>query len=276
MKDILRIIPKLDIKGPNMVKGVNLEGLRALGSPRDFIEYYYNNFADELIYHDVVASLYLRNNLRELLKKTSKNIFIPITAGGGIRSERDVQELISSGADRIFINTSALNKPDLIKQVVTNFGSSTILISIESIFYEGSYYCSKDFGREKTNIKVEEWIKQIQDFGAGEIILTSVNKEGTGTGFDLNLASKITNICKIPYIINGGFGKKSHINELLNVCNPSGIAISSAFHYNLGKSFSKINKNEGNFEFIENRKNYLNFEPSNIKDLKSYVKNLQS
>ncbi len=274
MKDTLRIIPKLDIKGPNMVKGVNLEGLRALGSPRDFIEYYYDNSADELIYHDVVASLYLRNNLSELLKKTSKNIFIPIIAGGGIRSEKDVQELISSGADRIFINTSALNQPKLIKKIVEKFGSSTILISIESIYYEGSYYCSKDFGREKTDIKVEEWVKRIQDYGTGEIVLTSINKEGTGSGFDLKLASKISNICKIPYIINGGFGKKSHINELLNVSNPSGIAISSAFHYNLNKNFSKNDESEGNFEFIEKKKNYLSFEPLTIQDLKEYVKKL--
>lgn len=259
MKDAVRIIPKLDIKGPNMVKGVNLEGLRALGNPRDFIAYYYNNFADELIYHDVVASLYLRNNLSELLKKTSKNIFIPIIVGGGIRSEKDVQELISSGADRVFINTSALNNPELIKEIVARFGSSTILISIECIFYEGYHYCSKDFGREKTNIQVEDWIKKIQDYGAGEIILTSINKEGTGTGFDLDLASKISNICKIPYIINGGFGKKTHIKELLNTCNPSGIAISSAFHYNLKKNFSKNDNNEGNFEFIGKKKKLLKF-----------------
>jgi cyclase len=137
----IRIIPKLDIKGPNLVKGVNLEGLRALGSPRNFIEYYYKNGADELICHDVVASLYLRNNLDSIIKETSKNIFLPIIVGGGIRNINDIERLLKSGADRIFFNTAVVKKPSLIKKASKYFGSSTILVSIECIEREKEHFC---------------------------------------------------------------------------------------------------------------------------------------
>jgi len=269
---IPRIIPKLDIKGPNLVKGVNLEGLRVLGDPRSFIKSYYELGADELVYHDTVASLYLRNNLDKLLKATSKNIFMPIIVGGGIRSLQDVETMLVSGADRVFFNTAALENPKLIRNTVKKFGSATIVISIEAIRLQNNYICLKDFGRERTNIKVTDWILQIQDSGAGEVIITSINKEGTGKGFDLELCEKISKVAKIPFIINGGFGELKHISDLLNVCLPSGICISSAFHYgNKPSKEIKINKNEGNFEFLKKNKNFLNFGNISIKDVKNYI-----
>lgn len=272
---LIRIIPKLDIKGPNLVKGINLEGLRALGSPRNFIEYYYKKGADELICHDVVASLYLRNNLDTIIKETSKNIFLPIIVGGGIRNISDIKRLLKSGADRIFFNTAALKKPSLIKEASKYFGSSTILVSIECIEHEKEYFCLIDFGRQITKIKILDWIDIIQSNGAGEIIVTSINKEGTGNGFDLKLFEKISKKIKIPLIVNGGFGKLSHIRDLLNYCHPSGIAIGSALHYssiiNIKK---KEDSEEGNFEFIRNSKNFLNFEKISIKKIKNYTNNL--
>jgi cyclase len=271
----IRIIPKLDIKGPNLVKGINLEGLRALGSPRNFIEYYYKNGADELICHDVVASLYLRNNLDSIIKETSKNIFLPIIVGGGIRNINDIQRLLKSGADRIFLNTAAVKKPSLIKKASKYFGSSTILVSIESIEREKEHFCLIDFGRQLTKIKVIDWIDVIQSNGAGEIIITSVNKEGTGTGFDLKLFEKISKKIKIPFIVNGGFGKLSHIKDLLNYCCPSGIAIGSALHYSSMMNIKKKEDlDEGNFEFIRNSKNFLNFKKINIKNIKNYTNSL--
>lgn len=268
----IRIIPKIDIKGPNLVKGVNLEGLRALGSPRNFIEYYYRSGADELICHDVVASLYLRNNLESIIKETSKNIFLPIIVGGGIKNINDIECLLKSGADRIFFNTSAIKKPSLIKKATKYFGSSTILVSIECIEQEKEHYCLIDFGRQFTKVKVIDWIDVIQSNGAGEIIITSINKEGTGTGFDLNLYEKISKKIKIPLIVNGGFGKLSHIKDLLNCCCPSGISISSALHYSSILNIKKReNVDEGNFEFIRNSKNFLNFEKISINKIKNYT-----
>jgi cyclase len=271
----IRIIPKLDIKGPNLVKGVNLEGLRALGSPRNFIEYYYKNGADELICHDVVASLYLRNNLDSIIQETSKNIFLPIIVGGGIRNINDVERLLKSGADRIFFNTAAIKKPSLIKRASKYFGSSTILVSIECIQQENEHFCLIDFGRQLTKIKVIDWIDIVQSNGAGEIIITSVNKEGTGTGFDLNLFEKISKKIKIPLIVNGGFGKLSHIRDLLDCCRPSGIAIGSALHYSSMINIKRREDlDEGNFEFIRNSKSFLNFKRISINKIKNYTNSL--
>lgn len=272
---LIRIIPKLDIKGPNLVKGINLEGLRALGSPRNFIEHYYKNGADELIYHDVVASLYLRNNLDDIVKETSKNIFLPIIVGGGIRSNKDIKNLLKSGADRIFFNTAAIKNPSLIKKASKYFGSSTILVSIECIQREKEYFCLIDFGRQVTKIKVTDWIDIIQSNGAGEIIITSIDKEGTGSGFDLPLFEKVSKKINIPLIANGGFGKLSHIKDLLNYCDPSGIALSSALHYSSMLNIKKKeNLNEGNFEFMNNKKKFLKFEKTSIKKIKTYMNNL--
>jgi cyclase len=271
MKNTIRVIPKLDIKGPHLVKGINLEGLRVLGEPRNFINFYYDAGADEFIYHDVVASLYLRNNLDFLLKKTSKDIFLPIIVGGGIRKLEDIESLLKSGADRIFFNTAAIQNPKLIDLSTNYFGSSTILISIEAISVNNKYLCSIDFGREQTQIDVLEWIKEIQDRGAGELIITSIEKEGVGKGFDLKLAEKISQITTIPYIIHGGFGKLSHIDELLNCCNPSGISISSALHYSMKFNTKLKNEKEGNIEFIKKRDNYLGFENFSLKKIKDYL-----
>ena len=271
MKNTIRIIPKLDIKGPHLVKGINLEGLRVLGEPRNFINFYYDSGADELIYHDVVASLYLRNNLDFLLKKTSKDIFLPIIVGGGVRKLGDIENLLKSGADRIFFNTAAIQNPKLIDLSTNYFGSSTILVSIEAISVNNKYLCSIDFGREQTHINVLEWVKEIQDRGAGELIITSIEKEGVGKGFDLKLAEKISKITTIPYIIHGGFGKLSHIEELLNCCSPSGISISSALHYSMKFNTNLKNEKEGNIEFIKKRNNYLDFEYFSLKKIKDYL-----
>ena len=209
----MRIIPKLDIKGSNLVKGVNLEGLRVLGDPKSFINYYFKNGADEFIFHDIVASLYLRNQLASLVEETSKNIFIPIIVGGGVRNLKDIEKLLKSGADRIFINTSALDNKKFLKDACRYFGSSTIVVSIEAVEINNKFFCTKDYGRELTNKEVGGWIKEVEDLGVLEVLITSVNNEGTGKGFNLKLAEVVRNNTTICYIFNGGFKEIKHIKD---------------------------------------------------------------
>ena len=272
MKNTIRIIPKLDIKNFNLVKGVHLEGLRVLGDPKDFIKHYYDSGADEIIYHDVVASLYGRNQLKELVSRTANNIFLPITVGGGISSIDSVQSILASGADRVFANTAFVRNPKLINETVKYFGSSTIVASIETMYRNDDYYCSIDFGREETQIKLDKWLAEIQDKGVGEIIITSIDQDGTGRGFDLKLAERISKRIYIPYIINGGFGKLSHFDEVLNYCEPSGIAIGSLLHYGIKTNNLFSNNDEGNKDFINKNKKYFNFGELDLRKIKDYLK----
>ena len=159
-----RIIPRLDIKGPNLVKGIHLEGLRVLGKPEDFTKYYYDQGADELIFQDTVASLYQRNNLTEIIKRTSQNIFIPLTVGGGIRSIEDINAVLRAGADKVSINTAAIGNPDFINESSRAFGSSTIVIAIEAIKQaDGSYLAYTDNGREHTGVEILPWAKEVEE-----------------------------------------------------------------------------------------------------------------
>jgi len=177
----IRIIPRLDIKGPNLVKGIHLEGLRVLGKPADFAHYYYENGADELFFQDTVASLYNRNSLHEIITKTAKEIFIPLTVGGGLRNIEDIQSALRAGADKVAINTAAINFPEFISEASQKFGSSTIVVSIEAIKNsDNKYLAFTDNGREYTGVEVVSWARKVEELGAGEIIITSVGNEGTG------------------------------------------------------------------------------------------------
>jgi len=269
MKSI-RVIPRLDIKGPNLVKGIHLEGLRVLGKPADFAKYYYEEGADELMFMDVVASLYERNSLHDIISETVKKIFIPITVGGGLRSIYDIKEVLRVGADKVCLNTAAIKNPQLIKEASRMFGSSTIVIAIEAIKEpDGRYLAYTDNGREYTGVDVFQWAQQVDELGAGEIVITSVDKEGTGQGFDLELVSKISNLVSIPVIAHGGAGKKEHAVDLLKQGTVSSAMISSLFHYHFIKeNESKASDLEGNVEFLKQKRNFHIFEPCRIKDLK--------
>jgi cyclase len=228
----IRIIPRLDIKGPNLIKGVHLEGLRVLGDPALFAKKYYKEHADELIYIDSVASLYERNNILEIVKETAKEIFIPLTVGGGIRSVSDARAALLNGADKVAINTAAIKVPALITAIAEDFGSQCVVVSIEAKRTgENAWECYIDNGREKTGIPVLEWVKQIQDLGAGEILLTSVDQEGTKKGFDISLVSKVMEIAKIPVIASGGMGTLAHLAELIAKTDINAIAIANVLHY---------------------------------------------
>jgi cyclase len=261
----LRIIPRLDIKGPNLVKGIHLEGLRVLGNPSRFAKFYYENGADELIFVDVVASLYQRNSLTEIIKNTANDIFIPLTVGGGIRTINDIKNVLRAGADKVAINTAAINNPEFIKIAAREFGSSTIVISVEVIRHSnGDYYCFTDNGREITGINAFEWIKKVQDFGAGEILLTSIDKEGTKKGLDLELINSISKITEIPLIVHGGIGRLEDLEEGFKF-NIDAISLSSVLHYNFidNNNFS-LDVKEGNIEFLKknhgNKKNEISID----------------
>ncbi len=272
----IRIIPRLDIKGPNLVKGIHLEGLRVLGKPEDFARYYYENGADELFYQDVVASLFGRNSLNDLISNTAKEIFIPLTVGGGIRTIDDIRAVLRAGADKVCINTAAINNPDFIKKASQVFGSSTIVIAIEAIKQtDGSYLAYTDNGREHTGIEVSKWAKQVEELGAGEIVITSVDREGTGLGFDIELIQKVSDEITIPLVIHGGASDETNISIAIKEGKADAVALASILHYSFIKNNPTGNtgKVEGNIEFLKSGKTFSKIIPTNIKNIKEYLNN---
>lgn len=229
----LRLIARLDIKGTNLIKGVHLEGLRVLGSPNEFALKYYSQGADELIYMDAVASLYGRNQLSELVSEAVKNIFIPITVGGGIRSIEDARAILRAGADKLAVNTAAVADPDLISKIAHQFGSQCMVLSIEAKqIGSEKWEVYTENGREKTGLDVVEWAKLGVEKGAGEILLTSVDREGTGKGFDIALLKAVTNSVDIPVIASGGMGKPGDAADAAKEGGVDAIAMADILHYN--------------------------------------------
>ena len=194
-----------------------MEGLRVLGKPEAFAQMYYEQGADELIYQDTVASLYQRNNLTEIVTRTAKNIFIPLTVGGGLRTLDDINNVLRAGADKVSINTAAIHNPDFINQSSEVFGSSTIVLNIEAIKQpDQTYLAYTDNGREHTGVEVLSWAIEAEKRGAGEILITSIDQEGTGKGYDLDLINMISSSVKIPVIAHGGVSNISHIVDAIN------------------------------------------------------------
>ena len=228
----IRIITRLDVKTDNLVKGVKLEGLRKLGPPNRFSTKYYEQGVDEIIYMDIVASLYERNSLSSIIRQASQDIFIPLTVGGGIRSIEGAKVALHSGADKIAINTAIIKNPDLICAVADQFGSQCMVASVEAqSLQSGGWEAYYDNGREKTGIDVIDWVQEIEDRGAGEILLTSVDKEGTGYGMDIELVSKVCEAVEIPVIASGGVGSVKDIVEVVQNTTVSAVAIAKILHY---------------------------------------------
>lgn len=269
----IRIIPRLDIKGPNLVKGVHLEGLRILGKPERFARYYYENGADELIYQDAVASLYGRNSLLAIIEQTSREIFIPLTVGGGLRSIDDIRAVLRAGADKVSLNTAAIARPELIREASRKFGSSTIVISIEAKKQaNGRYECYTDGGREKTGVDVIEWAKRVEDLGAGEILLTSIDQEGTGKGFAIELVKEVSTLVSIPVIACGGAGSLQHIVDVVSMGKADAVSAASIFHYRILEEFRNHDadySSEGNIEFLSGRRSFGRDFGATIKEAKA-------
>jgi imidazole glycerol-phosphate synthase subunit HisF len=271
----IRLIPRIDIKGSNLVKGINLEGFRALGPANLYIEKYYNEQADEILLNDVVASLYGRESLNDFIKMITAKVFVPLIVGGGIKTLNDIEYLLKSGADRIFFNSSIIKKPKLLDESVKYFGSSTIIASIEAIKISDKFMCLSDSGREETGLNVLAWAKEVESRGVSEIIITSISNEGIGKGFDLELINLLNETISIPFIVSGGYGRLNHIKEILEFSNLSGISIASALHYTAKNNLNFDTKNyeEGNYDFTNKKINYKNFETTSIKKIKKFINN---
>ncbi|MGH6626575.1 MAG: imidazole glycerol phosphate synthase subunit HisF [Burkholderiaceae bacterium] len=227
----LRIIPRLDIKGPNLIKGIRLEGLRVVGDPHEFALRYYEQGADELVFMDIVASLYQRNSLTNIIRGAANRIYIPITVGGGIRSLDDVNAMLRSGADKVAINTAAIARPALITEVSKRYGSQCMVLSVEAKRYgAGQWEAYTDNGREHTGLDVVEWVERAVAMGAGEVLLTSVDQEGTRKGLDIELIEAITSRVSVPVIASGGFAAAEDLKRA-NDAGCSAVAIADALHW---------------------------------------------
>jgi len=229
----IRIIPRLDIKGSNVVKGIHMEGLRIVGKPAELAKMYFDQGADEIVYIDIVASLYERNSLLDIIEEaTSLGVFIPITVGGGIRSTEDIKKILRAGADKISINTTAVKRPEFITEASNRFGAQCIVGAIDAKKKnDGSWEVYIDNGRERTNLDAIEWAKKMADLGVGEILITSIDNEGTEKGYDTDLVKRVVSEVDVPVIAGGGAGKVSDIKKCLKETKCSAISLASILHY---------------------------------------------
>jgi cyclase len=231
LKKAIRLIARLDVKGENLIKGVHLEGLRVIGEPKEFAKKYYEQNADELIYMDIVASLYGRSNLLDIVRRTAKDVFVPVTVGGGVRTVTDVGNLLRAGADKIAINSAAVRRPELITEVARKFGSQCMVLSIEAKRHGmGKWEIYTDCGREKSGLDAIEWACKGVALGAGEILITSIDQEGTRKGFDTELTLEISKLVNVPVIASGGYGQVEHLDDVVRA-GADAVAVADALHY---------------------------------------------
>ena len=288
-----RIISKLEVKGPNLIKGCQFDGLRSLGLAENFSKKYFSEGIDEIIYQDIISSLYGFEPKYEEIKKISDQIFIPFTVSGGLNNLEQIKKVFASGADKIAVNSAAVKKPKLIEECAKEFGSQSVVSSIDVYthqnmakgFRESEVWINN--GKDKTDLDLIKWVKKVYELGAGEILITLIDSDGMGTGLDLGLVNRITEVSKIPIIVSGGIGKAKDVSELFLNTNVDAVSISSLFHYYYLKDFDinpfkKINKlrmgkniDIGNYDFINNGygdEKYLIVDPMSIPNLKKKLK----
>lgn len=228
-----RIVARLDIKGPNLIKGIHLEGLRVVGDPEAHATRYYEQGADEILYVDIVASLYGRNNLVDVVRRTADHVFVPLTVAGGIRSVEDARTLLRAGADKVAVNTAAVKDPTLIRRLVEIWGSSTVVLSVEAKRVAGradTWEAYTDCGRERTGLDVMEWVERAAALGVGEILLTSVDAEGTRRGYDLDLVERAVARVDVPVVASGGLGEPEDLVRVAERGAAAG-AVADALHH---------------------------------------------
>ncbi len=271
-RGLIRIIPKLEIKNGMLIKGINMEGLRVLGNPFNFANYYYNNSADEICYVDNVATLYGTNNLSNFISRTAKNIFIPISVGGGIRKISDIERVFKSGADKVCVNSAVVDNINFLREASRVFGSANITVMIEYIKIKNKYFITKSSGRDIAQKNPFDWAKEVEQNGAGEIFLTSVNHEGLKRGYDIETIRKISKSVSVPVIAHGGAGSLKDIYDVIKKTHISGVSLSSILHYGIAKSFKNKNFEIGNLNYLENIK-YTKKKPQNfLKSIKLFLK----
>lgn len=228
----VRIIPRLDIKGSNVVKPVQTEALRVIGDPKELAFQYFKEGADEIIYMDIVASLYGRNIDYDLLKLVTEDIFIPVTIGGGIRSIHDINNAMRAGADKVAINTYAISHPNFITEAVQMFGSQCIVLAVDAKKREGGKWeAYTDGGREKTGKDLVTWIKRGIELGVGEVLVGSIDRDGTGDGYEVDLIKQISSLSPVPVNSHGGAGSLRSIYEVIAEGGADAVSASSVFHF---------------------------------------------
>jgi cyclase len=227
-----RIIPCLDIKDGRTVKGVNFEELRDAGDPIELAAFYANEGADELVFLDITATVEKRKTLSALVNKIAHCINIPFTVGGGIKTEEDVSILLQNGADKISINTAAFLNPTIISRFAKNFGSQCVVLAIDTkLEADGNWYVYLNGGRQKTDTLTTNWAKQAVDLGVGEILLTSMNHDGTKQGFALDITSTLSSTLPVPIIASGGGGNEAHFYDVFTTGKADAALAASIFHY---------------------------------------------
>jgi cyclase len=226
-----RIIPCLDIKGGRTVKGVNFVDIKDAGDPIELAIRYVQDGADELVFLDITATIEKRKTLSELVSRIAKEINIPFAVGGGINSLEDAQAVIKSGADKVSINSSAVKNPNLITKIANEFGSQCVVVAIDTKFENGEWTVFVSGGKIPTGIKTLDWAKQVEQLGAGEILLTSMNNDGTKNGFALDISNQVSCAVNIPVIASGGAGSKEHFKSVFEQTKVSAALAASVFHF---------------------------------------------
>ncbi|MBT6008605.1 MAG: imidazole glycerol phosphate synthase subunit HisF [Rhodobacterales bacterium] len=227
-----RIIAKLDVKPPYVVKPVHFEGLRRMGNPSQLARKYYDQGADELFYIDIVSSLYQRKILADGIREAANELFIPFAVGGGVKSVDDFSKMFHMGADKVVINTHAVqNDPSIINKAAEVFGNQAVVVNIEAKKWQQNWECYTDCGRIQSGKDVLEWVQEVEQRGAGEILLQSVDADGRRKGFDIELATNVVDSVDIPVVVSSGAGSLEDIKELIEIASPSGVAVASLLHY---------------------------------------------
>ena len=226
-----RLIARLDIKNGIVIKGIHLEGQRRIGDPVELARKYYADAVDEILMMDSVASLYGRSNLFHTISEACKTIFVPITMGGGIRTIEDVEQALAAGADKVAVNSALVNDPLLAEQIASVYGSQCLVGSIEAKRKGQGWEAYINNGREPTGRDVVEWAKELEQRGAGELLVTSVDQEGTQRGFDVDLCASVEAAVRIPVVASGGAGKLEHLRQLEARTQLQGVAVASLLHY---------------------------------------------
>lgn len=229
----VRLIARLDVKGENLIKGIHLEGLRRVGSPVEYATRYYAEGIDEILFMDVVASLYGRAQLLDIVRKTAESTFVPLTVGGGVRTVEDFEQLLRAGADKVALNTAALKDPSLVSELAARFGSQSVVLSVEARRSDTyGWEALTDNGRERSGRGVLDWAVEGTRLGAGEVLVTSVDREGTRSGFDVELVQAVASRVSTPVVGSGGMGTMEHFIELAQRADVSGIAMADVLHFN--------------------------------------------
>ena len=227
-----RIIPCLDVRGGRVVKGINFLDLVDAGDPVQQAKFYSENGADEICFLDIGASLENRDTILKMVEKTAEEVFIPLTVGGGVRSIENIQNLLKAGADKVSINSAAIKDPDIIKKSSKYFGSQCIVVAVDVKKDDDSWKVHSHGGTQNTNIDALEWLLKVEDLGAGEILLTSMDKDGTKSGFDLEILSLANDVLNIPVIASGGVGSIEHFYEGVKIGKADALLAASVFHFN--------------------------------------------